>query len=85
MSKPPKIIFQVIESFGAGTVIDSSFFLFFSLFFSHLFLFDQISKSKPPNPKSKMGASKRFKIICWKGLKSSVYDFRPLVGAYPKV
>lgn len=24
-------------------------------------------------------------IICWKGLKSSVSDFRPLVGAYPKV
>ena len=81
---PPKLIFQVIESLGAGTVFFFFPFCFFS-FFSHLFLFDQISKPKPPNPKSKMGASKRSKIICWKGLKSSVYDSRPLVGAYRKV
>ena len=38
MSKPPKIIFQVIESFGAGTVIVFSFFLFFLFFFSFVFV-----------------------------------------------
>ena len=45
----------------------------------------QDPKSKPQDPESKMGGSERSEIICWKGLKSSVYDFRPLVGAYLKV
>ena len=45
----------------------------------------QDPKSKPQDPESKMGGSERSEIICWKGLKSSVYDFRPLVGAYPQV
>ena len=45
----------------------------------------QSPRSRIPNPKSKMRGSKRSKIICRKGMKSPVYDFRPLVGAYPKV